>query len=48
MDAMPINKNFDKNDVQPIDQPKQPEQLVGSNSTTWTPKYLEIKGFKTA
>lgn len=46
MDSMPINKNFDKNDVQPIDQPKQPEQLVGSNSTTWTPKYLEIKGFK--
>jgi hypothetical protein len=46
MDAMPMNKNFNKDDVQPIDQPKQPEQLVGSNAATWTPKYLEVKDFK--
>lgn len=46
MDALPMQKNFDKANIQPIDQPKQEEQMVGSNSATWTPKYLEVKGFK--
>jgi len=46
MNALPVNKDIDESKVQKVDQPKQPEQLVGSNSATWTPAYLEVKSYK--
>ena len=48
MNAMPSPaiKEAREGQVQDIDQPKQKEQLVGSDSATWTPAYLKIKKFK--
>lgn len=46
MDAASVKKGYDKPEIQTIDQPKQEEQLVGSNPETWTPKYLDVKNYK--
>lgn len=51
--SMPMNaapttnsESIQKEQIQKVDQPKQEEQLVGSNSSTWTPAYLKVKKFK--
>lgn len=41
----PLSKEAKEGTIPAIDQPKQ-EQLVGSNSATWTPAYLSVKKFK--
>ena len=42
----PLGKDIREGDIPTIDQPKQHRQLVGSDSSTWTPAYLKIKKFK--
>ncbi|AIT09651.1 hypothetical protein LO80_06525 [Candidatus Francisella endociliophora] len=42
----PMSKEIKEGNIPNIDQPKQQEQLVGSNSNTWTPAYLKVKKFK--
>ncbi|MBK2024739.1 hypothetical protein [Francisella philomiragia] len=42
----PLSKEAKEGTVPAIDQPKQQEQLVGSDSATWTPAYLSVKKFK--
>ncbi|AFJ42617.1 hypothetical protein [Francisella orientalis] len=42
----PLSKEAKEGTIPAIDQPKQQEQLVGSNSATWTPAYLSVKKFK--
>lgn len=48
MNAMPSPalKDAREGKIQEIDQPKQQDQLTGSNSSTWTPAYLKVKKFK--
>ena len=46
MNALPVNKDFDEDKLQIIDQPKRAKELVGSNSATWTPAYLKIEGYE--
>jgi hypothetical protein len=41
----PIGEDIKEGNIPKIDQPKQPEQMVGSNSSTWTPAYLSVKKF---
>ncbi|MEY8702863.1 hypothetical protein AB4F11_07815 [Francisella philomiragia] len=42
----PLSKEAKEGTIPTVDQPKQQEQLVGSNSATWTPAYLSVKKFK--
>ncbi|QWU99363.1 hypothetical protein [Francisella salimarina] len=42
----PLSKEAKEGNIPAVDQPKQQEQLVGSNSSTWTPAYLSVKKFK--
>ena len=46
MNALPINKDVNEDAMQMVDQPKQAEEIIGSNSTTWTPAYLKVKSYK--
>lgn len=47
MNELPVKDKDGKGDLtQKSDQPKQPKQLVGSNSDTWTPAYLKVEGYK--
>lgn len=42
----PLSKDIREGNIPVIDQPKQQQQLVGSDSSTWTPAYLKVKKFK--
>lgn len=42
----PLGKDIREGNIPTIDQPKQQQQLVGSDSSTWTPAYLKVKKFK--
>lgn len=42
----PLAKDIREGNIPVIDQPKQQQQLVGSDSSTWTPAYLKVKKFK--
>ncbi|AEB27015.1 conserved hypothetical protein [Francisella tularensis subsp. novicida GA99-3548] len=42
----PLGKDIREGNIPTIDQPKQHQQLVGSDPSTWTPAYLKVKKFK--